>query len=632
MRRGHTFRPMAEPACHDITVVEIQGEDRVRQIVFAGIFLVLAPSMAGAAEVSNAQGIYDERCAVCHDNPNDRIPSRDTLATRSPDDVMRAFAPYGVMQPHGVGLIPSDIVDLAVFLTGERPTGAAGPDPNANMCTGTASAIFPDGMDWNGWGRDATNARYHPAPGFTVDDLPNLKLKWTFAYPTDQVTGVPTAVGNRVFVGTFAGQVFALDAQTGCTHWHFDTGSPVKGATIVGPNPKSPSGYALYFGDEKAFVYAVDAVTGEEIWRTQADDHPVARITGSMTMAGGRLFVPMSSLEELAALNEQYECCTFRGSITSIDSVSGEIVWKSFTIDDEPAPQGLNSKGVQTFGPAGGAIWSAPTVDMRTRRVYAGIGNSYTDLPAPMTDGVIAWDFDTGERLWHYQGLANDNWIAGCAPGQVDCPTPMGPDMDFGTPPVLRTLPNGEFILIAAQKSGILHALNPDTGELLWQQQIEVGKGGDKGRILYAVGANNTHVFAPASGAVGYEPSAGSNGGITAVDLLAGEKTWYVPAPTPVCSWGEANCGGSQTAPPLVIPGAVFSAAEDGHIRAYSTEDGSILWDYDTGRSFPAVNADEASGATIMTGQSIANGMLFVNSGRGFTGHPGNALMAFGLE
>ena len=612
--------------------VVTMGEDGLKRSVFAILVILLVPDLGHAAELPNAQAIYVERCAVCHDNPNDRIPSRDTLATRSPDDVMRAFAPYGVMQPHGVGLIPSDIIDLAVFLTGEQPTGAKATDPNANMCTGRALAMMPDSGAWNGWGKDISNARFHPNPGLTAADIPRLAVKWAFTYPTDQVAGVPTVVGNRVFVGTFIGRVFALDAESGCTHWSFDAGSPVKGATVVGPNVHAESGYALYFGDEKAIVYALDAVSGKELWRTQVDSHAVARITGSPTLAGGRLFVPVSSLEELAAMNEKYECCSFRGSVVALDVATGLQVWKSYTIENAPKARGLNSKGVQTYGPAGGAIWSAPTVDMRTRRVYVGVGNSYTDVPTSSTDAIIAFDFATGARLWTYQAQANDNWIAGCQPGMVDCPSPMGPDMDFGTPPILRTLPDGSSVVIAAQKSGLLHALDARTGKLLWQNQVEVGEAGDEGRILYAAGADASHIYAPASGSVGYEPSAGSNGGLTAIDIATGEKTWYVAAETPVCSWGESNCSGSQTAPPLVIPGVVFSGSEDGHMRAYASDDGRVIWDFDTGKNFPSVNTDEATGATILTGQSVSGGKLFVNSGRGFTGQPGNALLVFSVD
>ena len=623
---------MALNTARDVALENKCGEDRVRLSIFAIIAVLAVPVVGQASELPNAQGIYVERCAVCHDNPNERIPSRETLGTRSADDVMRAFAPYGVMQPHGVGLIPSDIVDLAVFLTGERPQGVKGPDPSANMCTGSVAALAPDGKAWNGWGRDSSNARFHPEPGLSVEDVPRLKVKWTFAYPTDQVTGVPTVVGGRVFVGTFAGLVFALDAETGCTHWSFDAGSPVKGATIVGPNARAASGYALYISDEKAYVYALDAMSGEEVWRTQVESHDVARITGSPTLAGGRLFVPVSSLEELAAMNEKYECCTFRGSVVALDAATGEQIWKSYTVEDTPAPRGLNSKGVQTYGPAGGAIWSAPSVDMRKRRVFVGVGNSYTDVPTASTDAVIAFDFETGARLWTYQAQANDNWIAGCQPGMIDCPTPMGPDMDFGTPPILRTLPDGRSVIISAQKSGVLHALDPDTGNLLWQNQVEVGKAGTEGRILYAVGADTSRIYAPASGSAGYEPDEGSNGGLTAVDFSTGETMWYVPAVSPVCSWGEANCSGSQTAPPLIIPGVVFSGSADGHMRAYSTDDGSVIWEFDTGATFPAVNTEESIGGTILAGQSVSGGMLFVNSGRGFTGQPGNALMAFSVD
>ena len=90
----------------------------------------------------------------------------------------------------------------------------------------------------------------------------------------------------------------------------------------------------------------------------------------------------------------------------------------------------------------------------------------------------------------------------------------------------------------------------------------------------------------------------------------------------------------SGAAAPTLIPGVVFTGGLDGYIRAYSTKDGSRLWEFDTTGEFETVNGVPGQGGAIDgPGPVIANGMLFVNSGYGMFGQmPGNLLLAFGVK
>jgi polyvinyl alcohol dehydrogenase (cytochrome) len=120
--------------------------------------------------------------------------------------------------------------------------------------------------------------------------------------------------------------------------------------------------------------------------------------------------------------------------------------------------------------------------------------------------------------------------------------------------------------------------------------------------------------------------------GINALRISTGEKLWQVPAPVASCSWGTTRCSNSQSAAATVIPGVVFSGALDGHLRAYSTKDGSVIWDFDTAAiPYAAVNGVQAKGGALDGGgPTIANGVLYVNSGYGrLVGQPGNLLLAF---
>jgi polyvinyl alcohol dehydrogenase (cytochrome) len=160
--------------------------------------------------------------------------------------------------------------------------------------------------------------------------VPKLTLKWAFGFPGAQAAyGQPSVAGNHLFVGSSDGTVYALAADTGCLHWTFKAGTQVRTAISVG---MAGTTVAIYFGDQSAYAYAVDANTGALLWKTHVDEHPAARITGAPTLANGVLYVPTSSSEEGSALNPAYSCCTFRASVSALNALNGMLIWKSYTI------------------------------------------------------------------------------------------------------------------------------------------------------------------------------------------------------------------------------------------------------------------------------------------------------------
>ncbi|HMF78860.1 MAG TPA: hypothetical protein VK604_24600, partial [Bryobacteraceae bacterium] len=95
-------------------------------------------------------------------------------------------------------------------------------------------------------------------------------------------------------------------------------------------------------------------------------------------------------------------------------------------------------------------------------------------------------------------------------------------------------------------------------------------------------------------------------------------------------SSGAPRCTVAQMNPASAIPGAVFSGAMDGHLRAYKMDTGEVIWDFDAAREFPAVNGIPThGGAFSATGATVVDGMLFVSSG--YSGISGNALLAFSI-
>src|SRR5262245_20371075 len=339
---------------------------------------------------------------------------------------------------------------------------AARPNACANAAPFSPASA---GSQWIGWGADTTERRFQTADraGLTAAATPRLTLKWAFGFPNAQMAyGQPAVFGNRLFVGSADGTVYALDAATGCAHWTFKAGAPVRTAMSVGPIGRA---WAVYFGDLAGYAYAVDAATGAVVWKTRIDTHAAAKITGAPTLAGGRLYVPASSSEEGLAANGKYACCTFRGNLSALDAVTGAVIWKTYTIPDEPKPTRLNKLGVQQTGPSGAAIWSSPTVDLDKGLVFVTTGDSYSEPVAATSDAFLAFDLKSGRILWSRQVTSGDAFTVDCDfPDalRVNCPAPPGPDHDFGTSPMLVTLANGRRVLVAGQKSGVVTAIDPD--------------------------------------------------------------------------------------------------------------------------------------------------------------------------
>ena len=595
-----------------------------------GVLLVmsLAPgfSRTVSAQAPDGAVVYKDNCSTCHDQPTGRTPPKDALKDRAPETILNAMT-TGTMMMQAMQLSTAERRAVAEYVSG-KPFGAASA-PNAGMCTTKPAPIanLAAHPQWNGFGVDSSNSRYQPKPGMDAADVPKLKLKWAFGFPGGtQAYGNPAIVAGRVFVGSDNGTVYALDAETGCTHWLFKADGGVRTAPSVGLIGRR---YAVYIGDLKANLFALDAETGAVIWKKALDTHRFARITGAPTLADGKIYVPVSSIEEVPASQPNYECCTFRGSVVALEAATGQQLWKSYTITETPTQVGKNSAGTAQYAPAGAAVWNSPTIDRRKGVLYIGTGNSYTGPAVKTSDAVIAMDLKTGKIAWWNQVTGGDAFVVGCRPGLENCPKELGPDHDFGNAPILRTLPGGKRIIVIGQKSGTVWGLDPDAeGKVLWQ--FKAGKGGALGGIEWGSAADDKAVYIPVSDVLTAPNEAG---GLFALELATGEPLWHTAAPKLECNTGR-GCTGAQSAPVSVIPGVVFSGSVDGHMRAYSTRDGSILWDFNTVREYETVNHVPGKGGSIdAAGPAIADGLLVTNSGYAlWRGLPGNVLLAFSAK
>jgi polyvinyl alcohol dehydrogenase (cytochrome) len=566
--------------------------------------------------------LFAQKCASCHSPNNDmRAPEPQALHLMSRKLILAALE-SGRMKWEGRLLTKAQRNAIASYLAA----------PNSNIATMTG--YCPRGLDppadapgWSGWGADLENTRFQPAQraGLNRNQVQNLKLKWAFGFPGAAATyGQPTSFAGKLFVGSEDGTVYALDSATGCLWWTFKASATVKTAMSIGNG-----GAAVFFGDTNGNVYALKIADGSVLWQAHPEAHPAARITGSPLLVDSRLYVPISSGEEGASADAAYPCCTFRGSVVALDTTTGKQIWKSYTITETPKPTRKSPQGVQYWGPSGAAVWSAPTADRKRHAIYVATGNNYSEPSTDSSDAVIAFDIRTGKRLWSRQMTAKDLWNSGCVVEKKDnCPLERGPDFDFGAPPILRSLPGGRRVLLLSQKSGMVYALDPDTrGKLLWKMRI--GHGGPLGGIEWGGAADNRCAYFPLSDFDFDHPLGG--GGVFALDLRSGKQVWHVSPPPPACT-REFGCSAAQMAPPTLIPGVLFVGSLDGHLRAYDSRRGDVLWDFDTAQTFPTTNGVRAHGGSLNgAGPAVVSGMVYVNTGY-TNAMAGNVLLAFAVD
>ena len=588
-----------------------------------------APALL-AAPVSG-EAVYQKRCASCHDSPASRAPTRDALKTRSVLSIQRTLD-FGVMSNVASPMRRDERDAVATWL---GVAGGSAAPPAKAFCAERSVKITGNGPGWNGWSASAGNTRFQSAgaAGLSIDGVRRLKLKWAYGFDGDAVAfAEPAVLDGQVFVGSASGLVQALALDTGCIKWVFQATGPVRSAILAVP---LEAGHALLFGDQVGWFYALDAGTGRQLWKKRPEPHESTRLTGAPAAYQGTVFVPVSSWEENRTLDPDYPCCTFRGSVVALRIKDGSQVWKTYTIPQKPKMTGKNKTGVEEWGPSGGSVWGSPTLDAKRGLLYATTGDNFSSPSTPMSDSVLALELATGRIVWSKQTTPGDVWTSGCGQ-RGDCP---GPDFDYGSSALLEKLDNGRDILLAGQKSGVVYGLDPERkGEILWQ--VRVGKGGINGGVQWGMASDGQKVYAATSDLVrgGSNPDKSDprplpldptqGGGLTALRIGTGEKVWYTP---PVACGSRPGCSPAQSGAVTAIPGVIFSGSLDGHLRAYSAEEGKIVWDFDTVRDFQTVNGVRANGGAINgPGPVVVGGMVLVNSGYGRnSGLSGNVLLAF---
>ncbi len=584
---------------------------------------VLAACCASWAQ--DGAALFASNCTSCHSaNSGTGAPLPESLRQMPAQRILEALE-TGKMQAMGASLAPAERAAIAKYLGTEGVESI----PRSAYCA--APAPLENGApSWNGWGIDPSNTRFQPAQaaGLTAESVPKLKLKWAFGFPgVTTAFGSPTVFGGRVFVGSADGTVYSLDARSGCIRWIYKAGEGVRTGILISTDEQT-----AYFGDLHGYMHAVSVFTGEPLWKSHVEEHPLVAITGTPRLEGARLYVPVSGgEEEVAAGNPSYKCCTLRGSMVALDAKDGKQIWKSYTIPEAPKLIGKTAAGTEVWGPSGASLWSTPTLDAQRGLLYIGTGVNYADPLTKTSDAVLAFDIKSGRIVWSRQLLAGDIFNFGCfTEKKENCPKKPGVNQDVGVPPILKSLGGGRRILLVGQKNGVVYGLDPDKqGRVIWQ--TSVSKGGPQGGLIWGSAADDKFVYYSISDWDPGKPESG--GGVLALEIATGKIAWSTPPPKPACL-AVKGCSAGQPGAVAAIPGAVFATSLDGHLRAYDASSGKIIWDFDTLQDFQTVNGIKARGGSMNgTGPVVAGGMVYSNSGYSRNPvMPGNVFLAFSVE
>ena len=485
--------------------------------------------------------------------------------------------------------------------------------------------------DWTMGGQDINNWRNQSSTGVHPQNVGRLKPKWVFTTGGD-VTATPAVANGVVYFPDFAGNFYAVKAATGVQNWSrkisdwtgiagdYTRDDPVvyNKMLILGDQAGNLATWDSHNGaisGAGAWVMAVDAKTGSLIWKTQVEKFPTAMVTSSPVVYNDIVYVGIASAEEGLAANPTYNlCCVSRGSLVALDVDTGAILWKTYMVPDNGGHPG---------GYSGGGIWgSTPVIDPKRNSVYVGTGNNYSvpNSPAnPVKDcmkanplnkactdstdyfnSVVALDLNTGAIKWAARALTYDAWNVACifvAAGKGNCPSPEGPDFDFGGsgPNLLSGITvNGKRrdILGIGEKSGYYWALNPDDGSIFWS--TNVGPGTSLGGIEWGTASDGNRIYVPISNpGVPYalQPSGArvNSGSWAALDPGTGSILWQIGTPG-ACSQAVSTYaqGCMGLGPASVANGVVFVGSMDANptnatMFALDAKTGNILWSYVAG-------------------------------------------------
>ena len=413
--------------------------------------------------------------------------------------------------------------------------------------SGPPDSVTAGGTGPSAWplaGRDLGNTRSNPDEHVIGDtNVSQLQKRWSVPF-AGNLTGTPSVVDGAVYLPDRSGSLSSFDAATGAVRWTHPV-STYTGLTGDSTRNTAVAGGRLVFGDrpgsgQGSRLVAVNAATGTLLWATIIDTQPSSQITGAPTIDGNVVYIGVSSKEE-----ESATCCSFRGSVVAVDVTTGAVLWKTYTAPVgytgnavwSSAPVVDHATGLLYVGT--GNNYTVPV------GVCTAPGETGCTPPASndYVDALLALRLTTGTPAWALSTLSSDVSSHVCSTPTTCGPDfDFGSDPNLFTATINGT---PEQLLGIGQKSGIYWAVDAATGALVWQTRV--GPGGTGGGIQWGSATDGLRIYVAEvndqSAPWSLEPSGvpTTGGFFSALDPATGEILWQTADPQGAKDFGYVS-------------------------------------------------------------------------------------------
>lgn len=492
----------------------------------------------------------------------------------------------------------------------ELPPWPAVPNPLDSIRPVTEGMLAsPEDGEWLTWRRTRNLQGFSPLKQITEGNVAKLRVAWSLALPPGSNEMEPLLHDGVLFVFGYRDHILALDAATGDELWHYQRQLP-ESARFSFKRNMALYADKLFVGTSDVHVIALDIKTGKIAWdRAIAPPGEGFMLTGGPLVARGKV---MQGLTGIGIAGGAY--------IQALDADTGEPAWRFHSIPRPGTPGDETWNGIPLDERSGGSVWIAGSYDAKLDLAYFGPAPTYDtgrlreasgtegiNNDALYTDATIALKPETGELVWHYQHMQNDQW-----------------DYDWAFERQIVELPvNGENkkLIVTGGKIALWDALDAASGQYVFSYDMglqnlvshidpQTGRksidpalipgpekkvalcphaGGAKSWLPGSYNPRSQVLFVPIVEScmdlvgIGSEPwgglrsaqfsvrprpdSDGRYGRVEAIDLRTRKRLWATRARAPQTSGVLATAGG-----------LVFSGAADRWLSAMDDATGKVLW------------------------------------------------------
>ena len=268
----------------------------------------------------------------------------------------------------------------------------------------------PPAEDWLSWRRTYDAQGFSPLKNIKVSNVKQLRLAWSWSMPAGRTITTPLVHDGVIFAVAAGDVVHALDAKTGDILWRYDTRAQGHSARYA-LRAISLYGNNLFLPTDDGNIIALDSKTGTVKWDRSIVDPAPFRFSGGPLIADGKIVLGTSTGHAPG-----------HNFIVALDAETGDEQWRFYTVARKGDVGGQSWNGLDDSVRSGAGVWMPGSYDPTSKLVFFGTGNSYNPEPlreltanADSNDGLytnstLALDIATGELVWHFQHLPNDQW------------------------------------------------------------------------------------------------------------------------------------------------------------------------------------------------------------------------------